>query len=278
MKGWVIGLIIMSLIISLVLNVVIGYFIYQDPDITFDNRKETRTRQTQLDYKSFEEEWGNAWLGLEVTDVTPEVAARKMLDRVEGAFVKSITAGSPARKTDITPGDVVLSFNERKIRTADQFRSDVAGSEIGSEVYMCVAKDDRRITVYLVPEERPPHLPVPTKSFPFLGIYVCEVVFSSDEAKKLEEAGKAGGVWVEKITPDSPAARAGLQEGDIIMSFNSRKTRSLREFFSDLAGSQAGTRVRMCIMRDDYRKTISVTLGTTGTHRNLKSNQNHISL
>ena len=45
------------------------------------------------------------------------------------------------------------------------------------------------------------------------------------------------------------------------MSFNSRKTRTLREFLSDLAGAQAGERVRMCIMRDDYRKTIYVTMG-----------------
>ena len=125
---------------------------------------------------------------------------------------------------------------------------------------MCVAKDDYRLTVYAVPEERPSYLMPATKAFPRLGIEVAEVTFGSDEAEKLEEAGKAGGVLVEMILANSPAEKAGLQEGDVIMSFNSRKTRTLREFLSDLAGCQAGDQVRMCIIRNDYRMTIYVTL------------------
>ena len=256
MKGWL----IVVAITSLALNGIMGYVIYQHSDTSLDDSKRNRARQDPLAYKSFQEQWGKAWIGVEATGVTPQIAAQRMLDRVEGAFITSVVAGSPAQKAGIRPGDVILSFNGRKIRTPDQFRNDVAGSGIGDEVYMCVSKEDRTITVYAVPEERPPHLPAPIKSFPYLGVYVSEVILGSDAAGKLEEAGKAGGVWVEKVIRGSPAEKAGLQEGDIIMSFNFRKTENLREFFSDLAGSDAGARVRMCIMRGDYRKTIYVVL------------------
>ena len=57
------------------------------------------------------------------------------------------------QKADIANGDVILSFNGRKIRTPEQFRNDLSGSEVGSKVYMCVAKGDYRITVYTVPEK-----------------------------------------------------------------------------------------------------------------------------
>lgn len=258
MKGWLIVVAIMSL----ALNGIMGYVIYQHSDTSLDDSKRNRTRQDPLAYKNFQEQWGKAWIGVEVTVVTPQVAAERMLHRVEGAFVTSITAGSPAQEAGIRPGDVILSFNGRTIRTPDQLRNDTAGSEVGREVYMCVAKEDRRITVYAVPEERPPHLPAPIKSFPYLGAYVSEVISSSDAANKLEEAGKAGGVWVEKVIRGSPAEKAGLQEGDIIMSFDFRKTENLREFFSDLAGSDAGARVRMCIMGGDYRKTIYAVLAS----------------
>ena len=258
MKNWLIVIII----ISLVLNVIAVSFLYQNSKIMLDKHEENRIKQVPLDYKSFKDQWGEAWLGLEVTDVPPEITARAMLDRkIDGAFVISVIAGSPAEKAGITPGDVILSFNGRKIRTVQQFQGDVSGSEVGSEVYMCVTKDARRITVYAVPEKRPAYLSAPTKTFPFLGISVCEAVFGSYEAEKLEEADKDGGVLVEKVIHNSPAEKAGLQEGDIIMSFNHRKTRTLREFFSDLAGSQVGAQVSMCIMRGDYRKTIYVTLG-----------------
>ena len=258
MKNWLIVLII----IFLALNVIVA-FSRQNSEITFDKREENRIKQAPLDYESFKDQWGTAWLGLEVTDVPPEIAARAMLDkRLEGAFVKNVTADSPAAKAGITPGGVILSYNGRKIRTAEQFQGDVLGSEIGSEVYMCVMKDALRITVYVVLEERPPYLPAPTKTFPFLGIIVSEVVSGTDEAEKLGEVDKDGGIWVEKVIYDSPAEKAGIQEGDIIMSFNHRKTRTLREFFSDLAGSQVGAQVSMCLMRVDYRQTIYVTLGT----------------
>jgi len=247
-------------IISLTLNVIAAFFLYQDSNTTFDDHETNLNRQLPFNYESFKLEWGQAWLGLEVSDVTAEMAAKAGLDRAEGAYVNSVAAGSPAQRADIEPGDIIISFNGRKIRTPEQFQNDLAGSAVGSEVYMCVAKDDYRVTAYAVPEERPQYLPAVTKTYPFLGVIVSEIIFDSDEAERLEEAGKSGGVFVEKVIPDSPAEKAGLQEGDLIMSFNSRKTRTLREFLTDLAGAQAGENVRMCIMRDDYRKTIYVTL------------------
>jgi len=256
-KKWLIAI----TIISLTLNVIAAFLLYQDSRTTLDEREKNLIKQLPLNYETFKAQWGKAWLGLEVSDVTPEMAVRAELDRVEGAYVNSVAAGSPAQKADIAPGDIIISFNGRKIRTPKQFQNDLAGSKVGSEVYMCVAKYDYRVTVYAVPEERPPYLPAVTKAYPFLGITVSEVIFDSNEAERLEKAGKAGGVLVEKVIPDSPAEKAGLQEGDLIMSFNSRKTTILREFFSDLAGAQAGERVRMCIMRGDYRKTLYVTMG-----------------
>ena len=256
-KKWL----IVVTIISLTLNVIAAFLLYQDSRPTLDDHQTNLTKQLPLNYETFKAQWGKAWLGLEVSDVTPEMAARAGLDRAEGAYVNSVAAGSPAQKADIAPGDIIISFNGRKIRTPKQFQNDLAGSKIGSEVYMCVAKDDHRVTAYAVPEERPQYLPVLTKTYPFLGATVSDAAFDSEEIEKLEEAGKSGGVLVERVISNSPAEKAGLQEGDLIMSFNSRKTRTLREFLTDLSGVQAGERVRMCIMRDDYRKTIYVTMG-----------------
>jgi len=247
-------------VISLTLNLVAAFILYQGLERPPDSHEREFIKQIPLDYENFKDQWGRAWLGLEVTGVTVEMAVKAALDRPEGACVTSVAAGSPAQKAKMDPGDVILSFNGRKIRTPEQFRSDLAGSEIGDEVYMCLAKEDYRTTVYAVPEERPSYLSAPTRAFPWLGIEVAEVAFGSNEARKLEEADKSGGVLVEKVFRNSPAEQAGLWEGDVIMSFNSRKTRTLREFLSDLAGAPTGEMIRMCIMRGDYRKTIYVAL------------------
>jgi len=255
-KNWL----IVITILSLTLNVIAAFVLYQDSKTTVDSHEKSLIKAEPLDYEVFKDQWGSAWLGLEVSEVTPEIAAAVRLDKVQGALVKSVAPGSPADKADIKPGDVIVSFNGRKIRTAKQLQSDLLGSEIGTEVYMCVVKGDYTITVYAVPVERPPYLQPVTKALPWLGAKISEVLFGSDQAKKLEEVGKAGGILVEEVIHNSPAEKAGLQVNDIIMSFNSRKTRTLREFLSDLAGSGPGDEIPMCIIRQDIRKTIYITL------------------
>jgi len=255
-KNWL----IVIMIISLTLNVIAAFVLYQDSKTTIDSHEKNLIKAEPLDYEAFKDQWGSAWLGLEVSEVTPEIAAAVRLDKVQGALVKSVAPGSPADKADIKPGDVIVSFNGRKIRTVSQLQGDLLGSEIGSEVYMCVVKGDYTITVYALPIERPSYLPPVSKALPWLGVEISEVLFGSEDAKKLEEVGKAGGILVEEVIRNSPAEEAGLQVDDIIMSFNSRKTRTLREFLSDLAGSEPGDEIPMCVMRDDIRKTIYVTL------------------
>ena len=246
--------------VSVTLNVIGALVLYQNSKTAVDSHQNDLVKQLPLDYESFRDQWGRAWLGLEVTDVTLEMAARADLDRAEGAYVKAVAVGSPAQKADIVSGDIIISFNGRKIRSAKQFQNDMLGSEVGSEVYMCVAKDDYRVTVYALPEQR---LEPVSKSFPWLGVKVTELVLGSDDAKKIEEAGKEGGVLVEEVIPNSPAEQGGLQVHDVIMSFDSRKTRTLREFLTDLAGAEVGQQIRICIIRDDIRKTLYVTLATT---------------
>ena len=256
-KHWL----IVVTISSLGLNIIAAFCLYQDSRMGMDDHEKALVKAEPLDVETFREEWGRAWLGLQVSEVTPEIAAAVRLDKVEGALVKSVGPGSPGDKASIEPGDVVVSFNGRKIRTPNQLQGDVLGSEIGGEVYMCVVKGDYTITVYAVPVERPSYLQPVTKRLPWLGAKVSEVVFGSEQAKKLEEVGKAGGILVEEVVRNSPAHEAGLQAGDIIMSFNSRKTRTLREFLCDLGGSKAGEQIRMCIIREDIRKTVYLSLG-----------------
>jgi len=248
-------------IVSLALNAALAYSLYQNSQAPpIDASHKQTTAPVPVDYESFKTEWGSAWVGLTVSNVTPAMAARAMLDRPEGAYVNRVVTGSPAQKADIETGNILLSFNGRKIRDAMQFQSDLAGAEVGDEIYLCVSKNDYRITVYVVPEARPAGLPAPVKSFPFLGVTVQDAAADGLAVQQLEDAEKEGGVKVESVVAGSPAEKAGVLAGDVIMSFNSRKTRTLREFLTDLAACQPGQTVRICIVREDIRKTLNITL------------------
>ncbi len=195
------------------------------------------------------------WLGLEVMDVTAEVAIKAGLDKVQGALVQSIIYGSPACKAGMQPGDIIMSLNGRRVRTAKEFKNDLSGLDVGSEIEMCITREDYRTTINAVVGPAPDWFIREIKTPAWLGVEVSEVISEKDE-QNLEDLGKEGGVFVKKVFPDSPADKTGIEPDDVLMSFNYRKVRAVGEFLTDLCGAEAGDRIRICLMRGDIRKTV----------------------
>ena len=202
-------------------------------------------------------------LGLVVSDVTPALARQADLDQVKGCVVQSVAVGSPAATAEVQIGDIIVSLNNRGIRNARELANDIAGIRPGEVAKMCVVRDDFRTTLYIAPGERVPSS-APARAA-WLGVDVVDISEGSLESALVEEVGKEGGVVIRRVVPHSPAERAGFEPGDVIMSFNSRKVRTVRELASDLAGSRPDDEVRICIIRGEIRKTLYPVLGSAGT-------------
>jgi putative serine protease PepD len=70
-----------------------------------------------------------------------------------------------------------------------------------------------------------------------------------------------GGVLVAAVTPDGPAAHAGIKSNDVIISVNHRPTPTADELAAVLAGLKPGQRVPVTVRRGGRRLTLQVTLG-----------------
>jgi serine protease Do len=77
-----------------------------------------------------------------------------------------------------------------------------------------------------------------------------------DEADRLK---LAGGVFIETVRPDSPAAKAGLQASDVVIEFDGERVRSLRQFTRLVAETPPDRAVRTTVVRDGRRSELSVT-------------------
>lgn len=73
------------------------------------------------------------------------------------------------------------------------------------------------------------------------------------------EVKAAGGVRVESVEGDSPAAKAGLQTGDIIVEFDGERVRSVRQFSRLVSETPAGRQVTAAVTRDGKRVSLNVT-------------------
>ncbi len=233
--------------------IILGLFRYL---LYSDTQQKSSGTQTISQTLSLDQSQGSvAWLGVELTDITIEMAIKAGLDKVQGALVESVAFGSPASDAGMQPGDIITSLNGRRIRTAKEFNNDISGLEVGSEIEMCIAKEDYRTTINAVVESAPDWFVRQNKISPWFGVEVSDAISETDK-KNLEDLDKKGGVFVERVFPGSPAEGAGIEPEDVLMSFNYRKVRTVAEFLTDLYGAEAGDRIRICLMRGEIRKTV----------------------
>jgi len=92
----------------------------------------------------------------------------------------------------------------------------------------------------------------------YLGVMLQDLSSSMAKALQLDETT---GVLVNEVVADGPAAKAGLQEGDVIVSFAGKSVKDSGELTAAVRGTAPGTKVDVVVLRDGKRQTVSVELG-----------------
>jgi len=173
-------------------------------------------------------------IGVQIGDVTKEVAESLGLGVAQGALVRSIEAGSPADKAGLEPGDIITRFDGKSIDKAADLPRMVGSTKPGTRSNLTVFRrgtnKDLSITVAELEPVKTGKAPAPADepkpatvgTGQSMGLVVAEL----SEAQKKEI--KRGGVRVESAAEAS--ARAGLREGDVILQIGNTEITQLREF------------------------------------------------
>ncbi len=125
-----------------------------------------------------------------------------------------------------------------------------------------------------VPE--PPFPPMPPMAFAeqtgrmmrvafsdsFLGVDVVEIDAERARALKLKEER---GVEITNVVDESPAAKAGLQKGDVVLEFNGQRVEGTEQFVRLVRETPAGRQVRLSIIRNGTVQNVTATIGSRGS-------------
>ena len=178
-------------------------------------------------------------IGVQIDQVSKEVAESIGLGRAQGALVRGDEAGAPADKAGIEAGDIITKFDGKQIEKSSDLPRLVGNVKPGTKSVVTVfrrgANRDFTVTVAEVEAEKParkasaPEVKPPvTGPAQILGLGVSEV---TDTIKK--ELKIKGGVKVDSV--EGPAARAGLREGDVIIAIANTEITNVKEFEAVLA-------------------------------------------
>jgi serine protease Do len=190
-----------------------------------------------------------AWLGVIIQDINNDLAESFGLDRPAGALVSRVLPDSPAEKSGLRAGDIILEFGSEVIEHSAELPYRVGGMKAGDKVKTLVYRDGRKKELTLILESRPddPQLFAQTQQEQNrLGMSVANL--SKEEAVKLKIDN---GVVITQIIGGN-AARNGLQQGDVITMLNSQDVDNVDTFSKIIANLPSNRSVPMRVIRDSY--------------------------
>jgi serine protease Do len=199
------------------------------------------------------------WLGVSINDldakVFPGVREQFKVGDKGGAFVLNIYKGSPAQKAGVLPGDYITSIGGQSLRNADQLTQVVGNLPAGKdyELKLIRAGAPLTLTIRLAIREEEKQLAAQGKNL-WPGVFVG--VITDDMRKQLKLDDKAKGPIVTAVWENSPAAVAGLKQGDVILKVNDVEVRNLYQFYQEL--NAADKEVMLRLLREDNEVVIGL--------------------
>jgi serine protease Do len=165
------------------------------------------------------------YLGLLPQDITPAMAQALHSKQTQGVLIGDVTAGAPAAAAGLQRGDVILDLNGQKVDDSNQLRMKVSLTPPGTTVQLKVLHDGSEKTVAVKLAEMPANLNGSAEKNEEGG----NGATSALEGVSVE-AAKGRGVTVTDVDQGSPAAVAGLREGDTILEVNRASVSSVADF------------------------------------------------
>jgi serine protease Do len=195
-------------------------------------------------------------LGVMIQGVSQDLARSFGLDKTTGALVSSVEKGSPAEKAGIEPGDVILKFNGKAVASSNDLPAMVADVTPGTTARVEVWHDGkvRRLSVN-VGEMKVASADEQSVGSDKGGLGL-EVRPLSPEERKQADVGE--GLLVQNVE-EGPAAQAGIQSGDVILSVNGVKVGSARKLRSLVAKHKKD--VALLVQRGNSKMFVPIQLG-----------------
>jgi Do/DeqQ family serine protease len=170
------------------------------------------------------------WLGAKLQPVTPEIAESLSLKRPVGALVNTISPRSPAARSGLRTGDLIIEVDGQPIDDPNAFDYRFATKPLGGEARVAVMRGGREVKIG-IPLEMAPETPreetvIKVRS-PLLGARVANLSPALAEELRLDYSTE--GVVVTDVENGSASQSLGFQRGDIVVSVNSARIATMED-------------------------------------------------
>jgi serine protease Do len=170
------------------------------------------------------------WLGIQIQDITDDVAEYYGLAEREGVLVYQVLPESPASRAGLQDGDIIKSFDGQPIRHSRELIDQVSRTAVGRRAAVDILREKKRQTLQVEIGERPldAELASSGSAESWRGLKVSAI--NPDLFQQFNLPSGTTGVLVTEVEPDSPAEQAGLRPGDVINEINRIRVEDLNGY------------------------------------------------
>ncbi len=180
----------------------------------------------------------HGYMGIGISDVTPENSKFFDLKKAEGAVITQVEPNSPGAKAGLKTGDVITGLDGQTVADAGELQVQVGQKQPGTTIKLDVIRDGRNTTVPVVLEAMDKKNAGDEESAsgehgkPRWGVGLADL--TPDEREQLQAPADIHGALVGNVQPGSPADNAGLQRGDVIVEVNRHPVQSASDAAHEL--------------------------------------------
>jgi serine protease Do len=186
----------------------------------------------------------HGYMGIGISDVTPENAKFFHVDNDEGAIVTQVENDSPAAKASLKVGDVITGIDGQKVSDASQLQIEVGQKQPGTSIKLDVLRDGKNENIPVTLEamgnrdHEGKEISSNANGKPRWGLGLADI--TPDMREQLQASGDVHGAVIEQVQPGSAADNAGLQRGDVIVQVNHQPMQSAADVQKALSAVPMG--------------------------------------
>ncbi|MCX7108881.1 MAG: DegQ family serine endoprotease [Proteobacteria bacterium] len=191
------------------------------------------------------------WLGVQIQDVTRELAESFGMKKPQGALISKVLPKSPAEAAGLQIGDIITDYNKQEIVSSSTLPPMVGNTKIGDNATLTVIRQGQtkeiQVKIGNLPDEDEIIAAAPDaggKEVDRLGLNVSGI--TADQREQLEI--KQNGVLVQDVKP-GPAMEAGIRRGDVILRIQDQVIKDVKQFNDVVKGLPKGKAIAVLVQR-----------------------------
>ncbi len=179
------------------------------------------------------------YLGANIQSITPDLSKALKMEQNKGALVAEVVPGGPADKAGIKAGDVIVSFDGKPVHDSHDLPAMVAATTIGSEVPITLIRNGKEIKIAaVIAKLESGGSRLAESGIPAQGKWGLQLQDLNPETARQLGLKTDHGVVVAGVQPASPAYRAFIKPGDVILEVNRQAVKSVNDLKEKIARAE----------------------------------------